>query len=281
MVEMKNIICKYNNNTYIVKSTDKKINIKVLLTTIRNRYDIHIPSINKCIIINHNINRIETDDVELFNNLTEITIIPKLNGGGLFEDIVDTVISLFDEILFNPILYPIKPILKVLKTVFWHLPLFLIKLLIWIIKFTMWFTVEVASPSKIVNDTVKTIKLLTFTLLSSVFEFLKILLRKTINKFGHTIFNGFWGWDQVVLDEWDSKYAKYFNDEESCRGTKCYRSTINKVPFSIIVGTIICPPIGVFMEYGVTGWLNILVCALLTLLYYFPGLLYALIILYC
>ena len=31
-----------------------------------------------------------------------------------------------------------------------------------------------------------------------------------------------------------------------------------KIPFKIIIGTIICPPLGVFMEYGLSGWLILL-----------------------
>ena len=52
------------------------------------------------------------------------------------------------------------------------------------------------------------------------------------------------------------------------------------MPFSVLLGTIVCPPLGVFMEYGFTGWFNILICLALTLLFYFPGLFYALLIIY-
>jgi uncharacterized membrane protein YqaE (UPF0057 family) len=54
-----------------------------------------------------------------------------------------------------------------------------------------------------------------------------------------------------------------------------------KLPISIIITTIFLPPLGLFMELGFKGWLNIAICALLTLFFYFPGLIYALIILYC
>ena len=54
-----------------------------------------------------------------------------------------------------------------------------------------------------------------------------------------------------------------------------------KLPISVIITTIFLPPLGLFMELGFKGWLNIALCALLTLFYYFPGLIYALIILYC
>ena len=41
---------------------------------------------------------------------------------------------------------------------------------------------------------------------------------------------------------------------------------------------ILCPPAGVFMAYGFSGWLQILICCLGSLMYYFPGLVYALIL---
>ena len=41
---------------------------------------------------------------------------------------------------------------------------------------------------------------------------------------------------------------------------------------------ILCPPAGVFMAYGFAGWLQILICCLASLFYYFPGLVYALIV---
>ena len=62
---------------------------------------------------------------------------------------------------------------------------------------------------------------------------------------------------------------------------KCYKTPDGTVPFSVVIATILCPPVGVFMEYGLMGWFNILIAALLTLMFYFPGLIYSLIILYC
>ena len=41
---------------------------------------------------------------------------------------------------------------------------------------------------------------------------------------------------------------------------------------------ILCPPAGVFMAYGFSGWLQILICCIGSLIYYFPGLVYALIL---
>ena len=61
---------------------------------------------------------------------------------------------------------------------------------------------------------------------------------------------------------------------------KCYLTNNGKVPFSILLGTILCPPLGVFMDLGATGWLNIVLCVILTFMFYIPGLLYALFIIY-
>jgi uncharacterized membrane protein YqaE (UPF0057 family) len=66
-----------------------------------------------------------------------------------------------------------------------------------------------------------------------------------------------------------------------CAGKKCYAAPDGTVPFPVIISTILCPPVGVFMEYGLTGWFQIFICSLLTLMFYFPGLLYALILIYC
>ena len=90
---------------------------------------------------------------------------------------------------------------------------------------------------------------------------------------------GFWGWDQSSLTKKDIN-SNYFKGIDRKKGKKCYLTNNNTVPFSILLGTILCPPIGVFMNLGITGWFNILICGLLTLLYYIPGLFYALLVIY-
>ena len=104
------------------------------------------------------------------------------------------------------------------------------------------------------------------------------LLALSINTIGGWM-QGFWGWDQSSLTANDMN-SNYFKNINRTSGKKCYLTSSNTVPFSIILGTILCPPIGVFMDLGLTGWMNILICALLTLLFYIPGLIYALLIIY-
>lgn len=42
--------------------------------------------------------------------------------------------------------------------------------------------------------------------------------------------------------------------------------------------TMLCPPAGVFMAYGISGWVQIIICCILSILYYVPGFVYALIV---
>ena len=219
------------------------------------------------------------------NNTNYIIINNKLRGGSVVGKIISVVIgavtNFFEKILFGPILKPIMLIFKVLYIVFILTPIYMIKFTIWLIRFTIWFFMEVANPFKFINDFIGTTKMLTFTIIHSIFQFFIILIKKFVNYFGFTVYNGFWGWDKAIVDEWDYKYSEYHNCKDACRGQKCYKTNNDKIPFSIIMGTVICPPIGVFMEYGITGWLNILICILLTMFFYFPGLIYALVVLYC
>ena len=58
---------------------------------------------------------------------------------------------------------------------------------------------------------------------------------------------------------------------------RCYKG-IGTTGYINIIATIVCPPLGIFMSYGLSGWFKILICAGLTLLYYVPGLIYALLV---
>ena len=52
---------------------------------------------------------------------------------------------------------------------------------------------------------------------------------------------------------------------------------MNKVYWRYFL-TMLCPPAGVFMSYGLRGWVQIIICCVLSLLYYIPGLIYAIIV---
>ena len=51
----------------------------------------------------------------------------------------------------------------------------------------------------------------------------------------------------------------------------------NLLTFRMLI-TFLCPPMGVFMAYGVRGFVQIAICSVLSLLFYVPGLIYGLIV---
>jgi len=48
----------------------------------------------------------------------------------------------------------------------------------------------------------------------------------------------------------------------------------------LIISTIILPPMGVFMRFGLNRWLDILITGGLSIFYYIPGLIYGLVLIY-
>ena len=201
--------------------------------------------------------------------------------GGFFQEILDGIVYFFDQILFNPILYPLLAVVKLIELVFWKIPIYLIKLLIWGFRFMAWFITEVCSPQQLVDDFGTIITTLVFSIVTAIFDVIKFLIKKVVNTVGPTVFNGFWGWDQVQDSQFDREQAAYFDPANGRFTPKNYTNSDNKIPISIIIGTVIFPPLGVFMEYGLSGWIQILISGFLTLCFYFPGLIYALICLYC
>jgi uncharacterized membrane protein YqaE (UPF0057 family) len=281
------LLCILNGKIYQTLQIDDKFTCNMIYQRLKDK-DTNLKPINDYCFIDPNRGIISLTEqlTNLDVNCTNFLIITnKLKGGSPISKIlnaaVGAVLNFLEKIIFAPLLKPIMPILKVLYTIFILVPIYVIKFTIWLVRFMLWFFIEVANPFKFINDFIGTTKMLTFTILHSIFQFFVILIKKFVNYFGLTVYNGFWGWDKVVVDEWDYKYSEYHNCRDACRGQKCYKTNNDKIPFSIIIGTVICPPIGVFMEYGITGWLNILVCILLTALFYFPGLIYALVVLYC
>jgi uncharacterized membrane protein YqaE (UPF0057 family) len=184
-------------------------------------------------------------------------------GGGIFDDIFDPVIDVLES-AFDPVIQPLKNITNVLT--------FITKLGIWIGNVFVWFGQFIYFLLQVLYtipfDFVNSVILITSSVLLAIPQVFINLVKLVTNKFVKYIVSGFWGWDRVPADSADNKQSD-----------KCY-STNGRVPFSVILGTILMPPIGVFMTLGLTGWLHILLATLLTLCFYIPGLIYALIIVY-
>lgn len=193
--------------------------------------------------------------------------------GGFFMDLI----SSFFEMILYPIVYPFKGILNafllMIKAV-----VYIITLAIYAIKIIIWFFVDFIPAMP--GDIIAFIQFFTTALFDFLFGTISHYLRMGGNKLGQMTIRGTMGWDNVPNENTENDgESDYFNND--CADKKCYKTPDGTVPFSVVIATILCPPVGVFMEYGLLGWLNVFICAILTLMFYFPGLIYALIILYC
>jgi len=84
-----------------------------------------------------------------------------------------------------------------------------------------------------------------------------------------------WLFKNIFADTYNEIVPKNFIAGTGIKPGKKYCFTLNWFRYLV---TFTCPPAGVFMAYGFRGWLQILICSVASLLYYFPGLAYALII---
>ena len=271
---------KYDNKCKILEITEN-----ILKKSVSHNF-LHVFNIpnnyhnkNLFFISENNLIHPDTILIDLLNNKNsriqndiEIECFVRQYGGGILDDILDVIFAVFDPI--------VKPIIGI-GNVF----IFLFQLLIWLGKFIYWFIffiiwifTDLLNPITLVTDFWNSIILIVYTIFSVIMQILMALAAFFVNSIGG-VMQGFFGWDQSNLT-YNDKNSKYFQEMDRIKGKKCYLTNDNKVPFSILLGTILCPPLGVFMDLGATGWFNIVICALLTILFYFPGLIYALMIIY-
>lgn len=224
---------------------------------------------------------------------TVAEIRPRIRGGSIksaFTAFLKATIDAFTYI-FKPIAKPLVGIanafLMLVKAI-----VYIIMLFGWFLKFMAWIFTEVL-PS-IPTDIFGMIRFLSAMLIDGVFGTIGYYFRKIFNAAGSTVIGvALSGWDnnpetdntprqakQSAVEFEDSKQQQT-TDTNDCRGRKCYRTEDGTVPWTVILATVLFPPAGVFMELGLHGWIQILVCLLLTFMFYFPGLIYALILLYC
>jgi uncharacterized membrane protein YqaE (UPF0057 family) len=134
----------------------------------------------------------------------------------------------------------------------------------WFFYLIIWLVVDLLNPLVWINDVILGAFVGLRLLFGGILDGLFSLVRELFNKILQPVAKGVWG-----------------NEYSDHSQSKCYKAPTCSVPYPILFATIILPPLGVFMELGLKGWLNILLCAVLTLIYYLPGLIYALILLYC
>jgi uncharacterized membrane protein YqaE (UPF0057 family) len=211
-------------------------------------------------INNYNNNYYNNNNNPSNNTILKLDINIKQYGGGI-SDLFKSILKIGDFF----------------KMLFMSLGWFT-KFILWFIQFLIWLFTDLLNPVTLFTDFFNSLVALVLAICRLPFDIGMALLQTTINMIGGWM-QGFWGWDQSSLTQND-KNSNYFKTINKNKGKKCYLTNTNTVPFSVVLGTILCPPIGVFMDMGITGWLNILICILLTLLFYIPGLVYALLIIY-
>ena len=181
----------------------------------------------------------------------------------------------------NTVLELINHLTIDMGTVFMKIGDFIIwfgKFVLWIVRFAFWFLTDLLNPLHFFHDFFQSLMVIIVSICRLPFDLFMSFFQLVMNTIGGWM-QGFWGWDMSSLTKSD-KNSLYFKSFNRLKGQKTYLTQANTVPFSIILGTIICPPMGVFMDMGTSGWLNIIICCLLTLLFYIPGLCYALLIIY-
>ena len=195
---------------------------------------------------------------------------------GLIDEIIDAItfpiLAIFDPIV-KPILGIGEVFMFLIKFISW-----LVKFIIWFVAFIIWAFTDLLNPVHFFTDFYKSIMVIVYSICNTAINLVIVSSKICLNTIGGWT-QGFWGWDMSSLTKKD-KNSIYFKSFNRLKGQKTYLTQANTVPFSIILGTVLCPPIGVFMDMGLSGWLNIIICCLLTLLFYIPGLCYALLIIY-
>ena len=269
-----------NNNTNsddnIVIRINKFIQDKTGLS--ENQY--WLSSGNKKILKDYRLTHYDTIEVNL-----------RLKGGFDFSDIIDAVqdavLSAIDSML-SPIKGPILDIIKMLLNLVKLLSL-IVKFFIWVFMFIIWFFSEFLNPYNLVTDFLGSLSRLIRVIMIMMGDIIFGLFRTGLNLFGESVFTGLLGWD----DQSKEKYFKRKNrknnnnnnndnsdNNDNCEDSNCYHTDYRNVPFSVIISTILMPPLGILMEFGIKYWINIIICGMLTLMFYFPGLIYALILIY-
>jgi len=254
-------------NYYFIKD-NKLIHPDITIESILNK-DNNYNNENNCNI--HNCKLIITIQCHLRIKggfAVPVVLVPLV---AIVPDIVNVIVGIFEII---PSILKIADVFMILLKFFEWLG----KFILWFVQFLLWLFFDLLNPINFFTDFFNTLIVICYSIFNSVFTIFMSLMAFSVNIMGGFI-QGFWGWDQSSLTQND-KNSNYFKKINKNKGKKCYLTNRNTVPFSVVLGTILCPPIGVFMDMGITGWLNILICVLLTFLFYIPGLVYALLIIY-
>tara|TARA_Y100000389_G_scaffold158581_1_gene160055 strand:+ start:93 stop:950 length:858 start_codon:yes stop_codon:yes gene_type:complete len=285
MENMKYILRRTNNKNIVFDDSNintfkklKKIIIKKYLILDKNnlqeKYNINNINPNNYLIfingklINFLIDEYKNDYVKYKNisnesftnsNFINVEVVRKLKGGFII-DLLRALIAIVKFLIIIP------------KIIIWFA-----SLIIWSIK-TMFYFISLTFKVLSRDGITGLIYFLTVEICLAPIRVIFIIFKNIINYIGKHIFGIAFGVDNRPPDNPD-EHSDHFKGK--CSNRKCYAAPDGTIPFTVIISTILCPPVGVFMEFGLSGWFQIMICGLLTLMFYFPGLIYALILLYC
>jgi uncharacterized membrane protein YqaE (UPF0057 family) len=168
--------------------------------------------------------------------------------------------------------YSLKDIGGAIKTLTKSIGSFF-KIIFWVIKFVLYIIGELLNPFNLFNDLFTGFSNIPHIIINVSLRIITIFSKYIANNILHPIMNKAFGWDIKMTDK-DGKPIENKGD------TKCYKPNEGKLPNTVIMSTVLLPPLGIFMRFGLNRWIEILICSALTMLYYIPGVSYAFFLLY-
>jgi len=235
-------------------------------------------------IKNENTKNIEKENKDIKEEKKEIKellkdIKPKVNleGANHLKKIADKTEEFSDTIKgsvndIRETFYSLGGIGQSLKTISKSIGAFF-KVLFWVFKFIFFFVGELLNPFNLFNDLFNSFASLPRIIINVVVRIVVSFSKYIVNKILNPIVNKAFGWDLNVDDE--------NKDKDVIRtDKKCYKADEGALPNTVIISTILLPPLGIFMRFGLQKWLEILIAGALTMLYYIPGLIYSFIMIW-
>ena len=98
---------------------------------------------------------------------------------------------------------------------------------------------------------------------------LKEILKLLLSIWKLVLFFVSWPFESIYSKGWDG-FSKQYRDGDVCKSNSFMVKPITLLRFI----TVLFPPLGVFLDRGVTGFGHIAVTSLLTAIFYFPGMIY-------
>ena len=152
------------------------------------------------------------------------------------------------------------------------------KVLFWVFKFVFYLAGELLNPFNLFNDLFTSFTSLPRIIINVFVRIIVSFSKYIINKILNPIVNKAFGWDIHVNNGNDDNDSEDKNVKRT--DTKCYKADEGALPNTVIISTILLPPLGIFMRFGLQKWLEILIAGALTILYYIPGLIYSFIMIW-